>query len=85
VAQECLVLNENNEGTTVYGRETFDCTSTTCPLDGSKTVWRIDLGEEFAVKGLTMQPRLQGMVHIDVLLNCIDSLHDTLNVYMKVY
>ena len=45
----------------------FDCTNTTCPLDGGKTVWSIDLGEDYAVTGLTIQRRLRGTVYNDVV------------------
>jgi len=54
------VLNKNDGSTEVNGYMAFDCTDTTCPLDSGKHVWRIDLGKDYAVSGLTIQRRLHG-------------------------
>jgi len=34
-------------------------------LDGGKHVWRIDLGKDTAVSGLTIERRLKGTVYND--------------------
>jgi len=39
------------------GHEVYDCTNTTCPLGGSKHVWRIDIGNDSAVSGLSIERR----------------------------
>jgi len=45
------------------GHMAFDCTNSTCPLDGGKHVWRIDLGKDIAVSGLTIERRPKGTIH----------------------
>ena len=45
------------------GHKTFDCTNSTCPLGGGINVWRIDLGKDSAVSGLTIERHLKGTIH----------------------
>jgi len=63
------MIDKNDGGIRENGRKAFDCTNTSCPLDGGKPVWRIDLGEDYAVAGLTIQRRLHGNVYHDVVEN----------------
>jgi len=63
------VSNKSNGGIFENDRKAFDCTNTTCPLGDGKHVWRIDLGKDTAVSGLTIERRVKGTVYnYDVLL-----------------
>ena len=63
ISTECSLSNKNGGDIFETGHEVFDCTNTTCPLDGSQHVWRIDLGKDTAVSGLTIERRVKGTIH----------------------